>query len=146
MDPVLAQPAFFRQGRNCESAINTIITTLQENNNINIEFNVNNSIENPPTGRPLGLIVWLESPTSREEAQQIVNIFNSPALLISLSRNVINGCRQASTVTYGIKSPPRGRTIGLVNGQVREFECVSLPPEVNPRNAPTPRWGQVYCP
>ncbi|HEY9837381.1 MAG TPA: hypothetical protein V6D27_10840 [Vampirovibrionales bacterium] len=146
VDPVLAQPALFRRDRSCEQAINTITTTLQENNNVELEFGVYNHIGNAPPDRQLGLVVWLDPPNSRGEAQQILNIFNSPQLLISLSRNVINSCRQASTVTYGIESTNHGKTIGLVNGQIREFQCVPVPPGVNPMDTPTPRWGQVYCP
>ncbi len=145
VDPVLAQPALFRRGPDCEQAITTITTTLQRNSNVNIEFGVYNHPRNAPPDRPLGLVVWLGSPNSRGEAQQILNILNSPELLLSLSRNVINSCGQASTVTYGIDSTDHGRTIGLVNGQIREFQCVSVPPGVDPMNTPAPRWGQVYC-
>ncbi|MGL4497626.1 MAG: hypothetical protein ACRCU2_01070 [Planktothrix sp.] len=138
---VFAQPVF-SQTAACDRAINHISTTLQENGNIDMEFRVRNNPETAPPDRPAGLQVLLGSRTSsQEQRQRIRNIINSPQLLISLTRNVINNCDQVSTVDYGLRNTDFGKTFGLIDGEIKEFECIySIG-----RNTSRPRWGQVIC-
>jgi hypothetical protein len=138
---VFAQPAF-SQADACDRAINHITTTLQENGITDIELKVRSNMEDAPPGRPAMLIVLLGSRTpSRGQHQRMSNIFNSPQLLLSLTRNVINNCDRVSAVNYGQNYSDRLGTIGLVDGEIKFFECINSR-RGNPVN---PRWGQQIC-
>ncbi|MGL4498246.1 MAG: hypothetical protein ACRCU2_04210 [Planktothrix sp.] len=141
LSSVFAQPAF-SQADACDRAINNISTTLQENGNVDMELKVRNNIENAPPGRPARLVVLLGSRASRGQSPRISNILNSPQLLISLTRNVINNCDRVSSVDYGQNYTDFGRTFGLVDGEIREFECFSPEQLIN---RPRLRWGQKVC-
>lgn len=138
---LLAQPAF-SQADACDRAINHITTTLQENGSIDIELKVSDNTENAPSGRPVTLMVGMGSRTSsREQGQRIINILNSPQLLISLTRNIVNNCNRVSAVEYALRYSDYIRTFGLVDGEIKVFECINSR-RGNPVN---PRWGQQIC-
>jgi hypothetical protein len=139
---VFAQPAF-SQVDACDHAINNISTTLQENGIIDIELRTRNNMENPPPGRPTMLIVSMGfRNVSTGQQQRISNFLNSPQLLLSLTRNIINNCNQANAVTYVQNHLQIEKTIGLVDGQIKFFDCVRH----TGRDSIRLRWGQQLCP
>jgi hypothetical protein len=96
-------------------------------------FNAAEGYSNPPYDR-LQIVSW----TMAGDDTTTANIMNSPQLLTSVARTVINGCPQVGLVEVGVNETDWYTAFGIVGNQIREFECIDQTDSMV-------RWGYRIC-
>ncbi|CDM96632.1 hypothetical protein AmaxDRAFT_0978 [Limnospira maxima CS-328] len=131
----------FAQSNSCRNAVINVRTTIQNRRNIVVNFEVRDVRERWrafPSGRLAHLVVKLGGyPFHPRQFEWADDILNSPQMLNSLSHQIISNCGDVSAVTYAKYRTGLSRTFGIVNGSVRQFQCI------DPGNVL--RWGQHMC-
>lgn len=87
-----------------------------------------------PEGRSLGLNIIMEG-------RLINSIWNSPAFLTNVSKNIIMNCSSIGLINFARHKSDVSITYGIYNNRVVEFECH----EADRRIKYHPKWGEVIC-
>ncbi|WP_199350164.1 hypothetical protein [Nostoc flagelliforme] len=122
----------------CEDVVVNSIKDLQDSRNLQISIELKSAKDTygtTPKNRPFYYFVSMSG-------NAVNSIFNSPQLLTTVSRRIINKCPSISAVAFGRSNSGEVYTIGIFpNQEVDFFQCV----EHSPSNFNNLRWGQEYC-
>lgn len=129
--------------QNCQSALTAALDQLERARNMKQIFvsdhDVSQTYSNYPDGRSQGYVFAMEGAAAR-------SVMNSPKLMMSLSRTIIQSCNSVGMVTFAIHRSDWGYTIGLISdGQISFFECAEdfgINPEDTGQGL---KWGIQYC-
>lgn len=137
----LLPTAALAQARNdaeqrCNAAVARATQNLVGNRRLTIVNsgfdNVTDQYRSYPRGRAWGFGFVLDGDAT-------VDVMTSPRFLTSVSTTIIEGCNAVGVVTFTAAESDWSDSYGLVNGQVRPFECI------DPGREDRPAWGFHVC-
>ncbi|NJN23655.1 MAG: hypothetical protein HC810_03705 [Acaryochloridaceae cyanobacterium RL_2_7] len=141
---VTAAPLTSTLDQSCWQTLNDVKAQIGEvvdqPNFLTSAFRVSADYPNPPSDRPLGLVLGVggrQPGMNNPSYWQVRNFMSSPMLQISLATQLMNQCQNVSAVKFGMLATDWGLQYGVVNSKVVPFTPISPPC----RNL---RWGQ-YC-
>ncbi|MGG6298129.1 hypothetical protein ACQ4M4_27360 [Leptolyngbya sp. AN02str] len=135
--PTAAQAQFRPEVQSqCEEALRSAGSLLLRERNLTVVdagfWRASEIYRGYPDNKPVAFGVRLSGPDAE-------NVMNSIQLMTTISRTIINGCPPVGLVTFSMAETDWQSPFGLINGQVREFECV------DPSSEPTTPWGYYTC-
>ncbi|WP_008312285.1 hypothetical protein [Leptolyngbya sp. PCC 6406] len=138
-NPAVAVPTTITVEQLCAQEVQTAITTIETGRSAIVtywttyEFNESSFTDYPPEA-PVGLWLRIDGPAAD-------SVMVSPQFLKALSAELIQTCNGLSSVTFNRDHTGWTEVFGLVNGEVRQFDCVG--DDYNWVD-PLP-WGQMIC-
>ncbi len=136
-----SQPSI-KQGSesDCDEALNQLKRGLTEGRQLSVPYQVEQeAFGDYPEGRPIIYTVAMQGPAT-------ASVFNSPQLLLNLSKSFIEKCDSAAAVKIGRYQTGQHAIFGLVEGQVTLFGCAeNLGFELGARGEQAIPWGYDFC-